>query len=188
MSDTIMAEGIQLESASKQSAQWAGAKLIPSLSLLALGSLFWFMDPPEGLTLQAWHLMIIFLTTIAAVILKPLPMGAISIIATAFCVVTRNSESEHSPNQQGSDLTLRGYKSINESKRLHLCLALPGPGANKSYSSYLFARHRHLRARAHLSLDIFWSGPGRLECGQVWARTVWAWVPWGPCLFGAGTV
>ena len=47
------------------------------------------MAPPEGLTAQTWHLMIIFLATIIAVILKPLPIGAISLIATTLCVSTQ---------------------------------------------------------------------------------------------------
>jgi len=67
---------------------WSGAKLAPSLGLITAASFFWFMSPPEGLTPQAWHLLVIFLTTIFAVILKPLPMGAISIIATTVCIAS----------------------------------------------------------------------------------------------------
>jgi DASS family divalent anion:Na+ symporter len=72
----------------KQSQKWQGAKLLPSLLVLTVASVFWIMAPPEGLTAQTWHLMIIFLATIIAVILKPLPIGAISLIAKTLCVST----------------------------------------------------------------------------------------------------
>lgn len=71
-----------------QSKKWQGAKLLPSLLVVTIASGFWMMMPPEGLSLQAWHLMIIFFATIVAVILKPLPIGAIALIATTLCVST----------------------------------------------------------------------------------------------------
>ncbi len=69
--------------------QWTGAAPIPSLFLLALGIFFWVQSPPDGLTEQAYHLLIIFLGTIFAVILKPLPTGAISLIAVTLCISTQ---------------------------------------------------------------------------------------------------
>lgn len=71
---------------------WQGAKLSSSLGLLAVAIIFWFLPAPEGLTTQAYHLLVIFLTTIVGVILKPLPMGAISLIATTLCVATGTLE------------------------------------------------------------------------------------------------
>src|SRR5690606_2764739 len=73
----------------KQSRKQQGAKLLPSLLVLTAASVFWMMAPPEGLTAQTWHLLIIFIATVAAVILKPLPIGAISLIATTFCITTQ---------------------------------------------------------------------------------------------------
>lgn len=69
-------------------ASWTGAKPLPTLLLLSIGFAFWVQSPPEGLSLQAYHLLIIFLGTIFAVILKPLPVGAISMLAVTLCIST----------------------------------------------------------------------------------------------------
>ena len=68
---------------------WNGAKPFPSALLLIAGLFLWTVAPPEGLTLQAWHLLIIFLGTIFAVIMKPLPIGAISMISVTLCISTQ---------------------------------------------------------------------------------------------------
>lgn len=71
---------------------WKGANLTSSLLILCVAALFWFMTPPEGLNAQTWHLFIIFISTIAAVIAKPLPMGALAIIAISFLTMTGTLE------------------------------------------------------------------------------------------------
>ncbi|PCH56408.1 MAG: anion permease [Legionellales bacterium] len=65
-----------------------GAKLKPALIVLALGLALWFMPVPTGLTSQVWHLFVIFLSLIVAIILKPLPMGALAIISLAMVTIT----------------------------------------------------------------------------------------------------
>ena len=77
-----------LKNTSSRNYQWQGAKIKPTLGLLAMGLTLWFLPTPEGLTSQAWHLFALFATTIVAVIARPLPIGAISIIALALCIVT----------------------------------------------------------------------------------------------------
>ena len=52
---------------------WGGAKLLSSLILLAIATTLWFVPAPSGLTVTAWHLLVIFVITIVAVIAKPLP-------------------------------------------------------------------------------------------------------------------
>lgn len=66
----------------------ATPKLKPSLVVLALALAIWFIPAPAGLSIQAWHLFAIFITTIIGIILKPLPMGAIAILSIAACVFT----------------------------------------------------------------------------------------------------
>lgn len=67
-----------------------GAKLNPSLILLSLFLVFWFLIPiPTGLTTQGWHLFIIFILTILGLIIKPLPMGAIAFTAVAVVIGTK---------------------------------------------------------------------------------------------------
>lgn len=68
--------------------KWNGAKPIPFFIVLILFCVLWFIDPPSGLNIKSWHLFIIFVSTIIALILKPLPMGAISIFAVCACSLT----------------------------------------------------------------------------------------------------
>lgn len=62
--------------------------LIPLAICTILGLIGWFCPPPAGLTLQAWHLLDIFVVTILALIIKPLPMGAVAMIAIVVSVLT----------------------------------------------------------------------------------------------------
>jgi len=64
-------------------------KLNPALGFFALFTILWFIAPPTGLTVQAWHLFIIFLGTIFAIIAKVLPMGALCVLAITFCTMTK---------------------------------------------------------------------------------------------------
>ena len=61
-----------------------GFKPLPTAIALAIGLLIWFVLPvPHGVTANAWHLLALFVGTIAAIIGKALPIGALSIIAVA---------------------------------------------------------------------------------------------------------
>ncbi|MBX3014449.1 MAG: anion permease [Caldilineaceae bacterium] len=53
--------------------------LIPLLVTIAVGVAIWFIPPPAGVAIEAWHLLAIFVATIVGIILKPLPMGAVAI-------------------------------------------------------------------------------------------------------------
>lgn len=64
-------------------------KAIPALIALALTLLIWFVIPaPEGVSENAWQLLALFVGTIAAIIGKALPIGAISVIAIALVAIT----------------------------------------------------------------------------------------------------
>ncbi len=66
-----------------------GFKRIPMLIAVALGLLIWFVLPvPEGVTENAWHLLALFVATIAAIIGKAMPIGALSIVAITLVAVT----------------------------------------------------------------------------------------------------
>ncbi len=67
-----------------------GAKLYPSLVLLSLFIIFWFVIPiPAGVSTQGWHLFIIFMLTILGLIIKPLPMGAMAFTGLAAVIITK---------------------------------------------------------------------------------------------------
>lgn len=51
-------------------------------------SILWFLSPPEGVTQQAWHLLALFVGTMIGVILKPYPMGTISILSLTAAIAT----------------------------------------------------------------------------------------------------
>ena len=66
-----------------------GFKPIPMVISVAIGVAIWFFIPvPEGVTANAWHLLALFVGTIAAIIGKALPIGAIAMIAIALVAVT----------------------------------------------------------------------------------------------------
>ena len=49
--------------------------------IFGMGLLLWFSPAPEGLDERGWHMLAIFVATIMGVVMKPLPMGAIAILA-----------------------------------------------------------------------------------------------------------
>ncbi|MCB1213259.1 MAG: DASS family sodium-coupled anion symporter [Chlamydiia bacterium] len=62
---------------------------IPLGGIVALGLLLQLAPVPNGLTEQAWSLFIIFALTILALILKPLPMGAVAFLSLTTATLTR---------------------------------------------------------------------------------------------------
>lgn len=72
-----------------QPSRWVGANLLVSFIILFGSLVFWFLPAPDGLSTDAWHLFIIFLATISAIILKPLPMGAVSVLGLSACLFTQ---------------------------------------------------------------------------------------------------
>ncbi|VAI18565.1 unnamed protein product [Triticum turgidum subsp. durum] len=72
------------------SAEPAGAKLVPLIVSLAAGLAVRFLAPrPAEVTLQAWQLLSIFLSTIAGLVLGPLPVGAWAFLGLTTAVATR---------------------------------------------------------------------------------------------------
>lgn len=69
--------------------QLSFAKPIPALVSIGLTLLIWFVIPvPLGVTKEAWHLLALFIGTIAAIIGKAMPIGAVSIIAISLVALT----------------------------------------------------------------------------------------------------
>lgn len=62
---------------------------LPTAIAVTLALLIWFVIPvPDNVTPEAWHLLAIFIGTIAAIIGKAMPIGALSIVAIALVAVT----------------------------------------------------------------------------------------------------
>ncbi len=64
-------------------------RVIPALIATAITLLIWFVIPvPTGVDPNAWHLLALFVGTIAAIIGKVLPIGAIALIAVTLVALT----------------------------------------------------------------------------------------------------
>ncbi|KAL1564636.1 cytochrome P450-dit2 [Salvia divinorum] len=67
-----------------------GAKLIPLIISVAIGVIVRFFVPkPPEVTPQAWQLLSIFLSTIAGLVLSPLPVGAWAFIGLTTSILTK---------------------------------------------------------------------------------------------------
>jgi len=64
-------------------------KPLPTAIAVALALLIWFVIPvPAKVTPEAWHLLAIFIGTVAAIIGKAMPIGALSIVGISLVAVT----------------------------------------------------------------------------------------------------
>ena len=54
----------------------------------ALGAVIWCLPAPETVKPEAWQLLAIFVATIVAIVLEPLPMGAVAVLGIAVSTLT----------------------------------------------------------------------------------------------------
>jgi len=59
------------------------------LICVAIGAAIWFIPAPSGLETDAWHLFSIFVATIVALVIKPIPMGSTAILALTMIALTQ---------------------------------------------------------------------------------------------------
>jgi len=59
---------------------------------LAIGAALWFIPPPAGLEIHAWHLLAVFIATIASFILQPMAMGPMVMLALVLLAATGTLE------------------------------------------------------------------------------------------------
>lgn len=63
--------------------------LIRLLQVVLAATVCWYFFKPEGLTPKSWNLLVVFVSTIIAIILKPLPMGALAVTSVAVLCTTQ---------------------------------------------------------------------------------------------------
>ena len=68
-------------------------RLVPArptalLVTLAVACAIWLWPRPDGVSVEAWHLLAIFVATIVGIITKPLPMGAVALIGVTATALT----------------------------------------------------------------------------------------------------
>ena len=56
---------------------------------VGIAALIWVIPPPAGVTLQAWHLLAVFIGTIVGIITKPLPLGAVAMLGLGASMLTK---------------------------------------------------------------------------------------------------
>ena len=61
-------------------------KLLISVSI---GIIIWIIPAPEGMDVNAWHVFAIFSSTIVAIVLKAMPIGAIAVLAITVTALTQ---------------------------------------------------------------------------------------------------
>eukprot|EP00887_Chlorella_sp_A99_P001863 scaffold19.g1863.t1 len=84
------AAAVPLPPAPAPAPAWPGAKPAPLLLSVGIGLALRFLVPvPAGITLQAWTLLSIFASTIAGLVLEPLPVGAWAFLSVTTAVATR---------------------------------------------------------------------------------------------------
>lgn len=84
-------------------------KPVQAAIAISVGLIIWFVIPvPDGVTVDAWHMLALFIATIVAIIGKVLPIGAIAIIAITLVALT--GVTSNSPKQAISD-ALSSYSS-----------------------------------------------------------------------------
>jgi divalent anion:Na+ symporter, DASS family len=59
------------------------------IATVVAGLIIWFIPVPEGLKPNAWHLLAIFIATIAGIIMKAASMGTMAIIGITMCAATQ---------------------------------------------------------------------------------------------------
>ena len=64
-------------------------KVVSLLISLIIGSIVWILPPPEGLSVQAMHMLSIFTFTIVSIILRPLPIGTIAFLGLMLTTSTQ---------------------------------------------------------------------------------------------------
>ncbi|WP_339052512.1 DASS family sodium-coupled anion symporter [Candidatus Lariskella endosymbiont of Epinotia ramella] len=72
--------------------------------IFAFGICLWFMPWHAGLEQKSWNLLVIFLTTIIAVIFNPAPMSILSMIAVTACILTHTMSVRDTLQGFGEDI------------------------------------------------------------------------------------
>lgn len=64
------------------------------LGLFMIGAILWFVPVSDEITVQSWHLLVIFLCTMTGIVLNPLPISAIALIGAAVALISHTLSTE----------------------------------------------------------------------------------------------
>ncbi|AJR09398.1 putative 2-oxoglutarate/malate translocator [Photobacterium gaetbulicola Gung47] len=68
--------------------QWLQSSRLRLVMLVVLSTAIWFMPVPDGLSIDAWQMMTIFVATVLGLIIAPLPLGAMAMIGLTATTLT----------------------------------------------------------------------------------------------------
>lgn len=60
--------------------------ILKLLVIFMVGTYLWFTPLTNEISLQAWHLFVVFLCTMVGIVLNPLPISAISLLGSGICI------------------------------------------------------------------------------------------------------
>ncbi len=79
-------------------------KTIKILLLLSLAIIMWFYPKPEEVSIEAWHLLTIFIFIILFMVSKILPTGSLAIIGISLCCATNTLSLDNTISTFGSKI------------------------------------------------------------------------------------
>lgn len=87
---------------------WRGF-LVRMLVPVALGVLIWVLPAPAGVEAKGWQMLAIFAATILAIIMRPLPMGAVTLLGMLVTVLLGVVPLEASSDDPTAPYALMGF-------------------------------------------------------------------------------
>ncbi|WP_282815319.1 DASS family sodium-coupled anion symporter [Hafnia alvei] len=79
--------------------QQNNVRWLPLIIIIMIAAIFWYLRQPNGLSVPAWHSTIIFIATIACIVVKVLPIGAVGFIGiTVFALVHSSGDTSSADN------------------------------------------------------------------------------------------
>ena len=67
---------------------WTAEKAGRWTATVGIGAVLWFSPVPQGVEEHAWHLLAVFVATIASFLLRPMPMGPMVLLAIVVLAAT----------------------------------------------------------------------------------------------------
>ena len=61
---------------------------IKLLALFMIGAVLWVTPVSNEISVQSWHLLVIFICTMSGIVLNPLPISAIALLSASVCLAS----------------------------------------------------------------------------------------------------
>jgi hypothetical protein len=86
--DKLVASAAASAGAPAPAFKW-GANMKDLSICVGIAAAMWFVPPPAGVSLKAWHLLSVFTGTIVGIITTPLPLGAVAVLGLGAAMLTK---------------------------------------------------------------------------------------------------